>query len=99
MFMKFYLIAVKFVVYHFVIWYWAVFGNEHKIFLFSECAYVCVCVYSLYFILGHHVFFLKVIKFIFKAPRSKTSIHKLYYNHGYNIRTFQCLKIERRWYL
>jgi len=47
--MKFYLIAVKFVVYHFVIWYWAVFGNEHKIFLFSECAYVCVCVLALFY--------------------------------------------------
>lgn len=57
-----------------------------------------MCMYLLYFILGHLVSFLKIIKFIFKAPRSKTSVQKLYYNRGSNIRTFQCLKIERRWY-
>lgn len=43
MFMKFYFIVIKFVVYHFVIELWAVLGNKYKTFLFTEYAYTCAC--------------------------------------------------------
>jgi len=43
--MKFYFIVVKFVVYHFVMEHWAVLDNEHKTFLFTECAYIYIYVH------------------------------------------------------